>query len=181
MNPPATSRALVIVLLSLAMAACGAGEAGAESGAKLALKVSDEATAADVGLPAYPGAKPYVDSDHSGAANLGLATPLFGFKVVVTSLQTQDAPERVAAFYRKALAKYGKVLDCSDAGTASIEIKAGSEDDDELTCDTDEHGEHDLVFKAGTEKNQRIVAIKPQGNGTRFSLVHLNVRGESQQ
>src|ERR1044071_2613353 len=130
MNPPATSRVLVIVLLSLAMAACGAGEAGAESGAKLALKVSDEATAADVGLPAYPGAKPYVDSDHSGAANLGLATPLFGFKVVVTSLQTQDAPERVAAFYRKALAKYGKVLDCSDAGTASIEIKAGSEEDD---------------------------------------------------
>ena len=134
-----------------------------------------------MGLPAYPGSKPYKEpDDSSSAANLGLNTPLFGFKVVALKLQVAAAPDQVAAFYRQALSKYGEVLDCSHGGDTRRKSKADTEDDDELTCDADD-AEDDLVYKVGTEKNQRIVAIKQQGKGTQFNLVHVNVRGDSKQ
>lgn len=168
----------VILMLSLAVSACGAGENGSGSRG-LDVKITDEATPADAGLPAYPGAKPYKDSGQSSSgANVGFSTPLFGIKVVGMNLETGDQPDRVAEFYRKALAKYGQVLDCSDAANVSPE-----RDDDEsnvLTCDSsDVDSKHSVVFKAGTKDDHRIVAIKPHGAGSRFSLVHVNVRGES--
>jgi hypothetical protein len=168
-----------ILLLSFAMGGCGAGEVGSDSEFAVALKLSDAATAADAGLPTYPGSKPYEDSERSSsAANLGVSTPMFGFNVVAMKLQTTDAPERVAAFYRQALSRYGNVLDCSDAGDAQQQSRSGGEDD-ALTCDA--AGTHEVVYKVGTEKNQRIVAIKPYGSGARFSLVHLKVRGDVKQ
>jgi hypothetical protein len=180
MNRHGTRRVAVILGLSLAVGACAKGEAGSGGDIEVGLKLSDTATAADVGLPAYPGSKPYVESgDSSSAANLGLNTPLFGFKVVALKLQVAAAPDRVAAFYRQALSKYGKVLDCSAGVDAPRKSKADTEDDAELTCDADETD--DLVFKAGTENNQRIVAIKPYGTGTQFNLVHVDVRGDSKQ
>lgn len=142
------------------------------------LKVSDEATAADAGLPTYPGAKEYKEAgDSSSGANIGISTPLFGFKVVALKLQTSDEPERVAAFYRRALSKYGTVLECSDVSQG----KRTSESGDELVCDPDEDDEHSVVYKVGTKQNQRIVAIKSHGSGTRFDLVHLATRGDSKQ
>lgn len=166
-------------LLSLAAAGCSAGENGPQGG--LALRVSDKATAADAGLPTYPGAKPYQEEEDSGAAaNLGISTPLFGLKVVAMNLETRDAPERVASFYRKALSRYGKVLECKDDGGSDRGERGVDHDRDELLCEDDEPGTHSVVYKAGTEKNQRVVAIKPHGDGTRFSLVHVNVQGESQ-
>jgi hypothetical protein len=167
-----------VVILALAVASCSAGENGSQGG--LALRVSDEATAGDAGLPTYPGSKPYKDEgDSSSGANLGLSTPLFGLKVVAMNLETRDEPERVAKFYRQALSKYGSVLECKDDGSdraSGIRDDAGG---DELICEDDEPGTHSVVYKVGTEKNQRLVAIKPHGDGTRFSLVHLDVRGES--
>jgi hypothetical protein len=47
-----------------------------------------------------------------------------------------------------------------------------------VQCDADEPGANSVVYKVGTEENQRIVAIKPHGRGARFSLVHVDVRGE---
>jgi len=166
---------VVVVLLSTTMV-CGAAERTSQGG--LDITVRGEATAADAGLPTYPGAKPYKDGDQSSSgANIGFAVPGFGFKVVAMNLQSGDTPERVAAFYRKALSKYGHVLDCSDA---SKNKKHADEDDgDELACDAGDPGSNSVVYKAGTESNERIVAIKPHGNGTRFSLVHVNKRGRA--
>jgi hypothetical protein len=173
------ARSLVVVaMLSLAVGACSAGETESGKGLEVRLKLSEEATAADVGLPTYPGAQLYEEpGDSSSAANLGLSTPLFGFKVVAMKLETSDRPERVADFYRKALLKYGKVLECRDA----VEIKVKSGSSDELGCDSNESDAGSIVYKVGTEQNQRIVAIKPHGSGTRFDLVYLNMRGESKQ
>lgn len=169
---------IAVALLSLAVSGCGASENGANGG--LALRVSEEANAADAGLPAYPGAKPYKEKDESSsAANLGISTPLFGLKVVAMNLETGDDPERVAKFYRQALSKYGNVLECTDTADRTRKSRSRDDDaDDELECDFDDPGSHSVVYKVGTEKNQRIVAIKPHGNGTRFSLVHVDVRGD---
>lgn len=158
----------VALLATLVVGACSSDETSAK-GDLVDFNVSTDVAAADAGLPEYPGSKPYKDVDQSSsAANVGLSTPLFGVKVVAINLETPDGLEQVAKFYRQALSKYGSVLEC-----ASGEKKSSSSD---LTCDTDETRTHSIVYKVGTKKNQRIVAIKSHGDGARFSLVHVNVR-----
>lgn len=171
-------RIACVALLSLAVASCNAGDSDGKNG--LGLRVSDDATAADAGLPDYPGAKPYKDEGSSeSAANLGISTPLFGLKVVAMNLETGDDPQRVARFYQKAMSKYGKVLECTEDDSNSRSRTADS-DSNELKCDFDDPGSHSVVYKVGTEENQRIVTIKPHGDGTRFSLVHVDVRDEDE-
>ena len=77
--------------------------------------ISKQATAKEVGLPVYPGAKPHRDEkDDSAAVQMGIWGSSFGFKLAVMKLESNDAPEKIAEFYKKALAKYGTVLNCSD-------------------------------------------------------------------
>ncbi|HEY5810062.1 MAG TPA: hypothetical protein VIT67_18965 [Povalibacter sp.] len=164
-------RRVAVVMLSLAAGACDAREGEVEA----RFKLSDDATAADVGLPSYPGSRPSKDENESdSAANLALSTPLFGFKVVAMKLETDDKPERVAAFYHKALGKYGKVLECRDDAHVNAQASSG----DELKCEPNEADDATVVYKVGTEENQRIVAVEPRGAGTQFSLVHLSIRGD---
>jgi len=166
------ARTLAVALLLFGVGACSADDSGPSSGFEASLRIDDEATAKDVGLPSYPGSKVYKEpGDSSSGANIGLSTSAFGFKVAAVKLESADEPERVARFYRKALSKYGDVLDCS-AGAATNEETAS----EGLKCDSSESERHSHVYKVGTEKNQRVVAIKPHGNGSRFELVHVNVR-----
>jgi hypothetical protein len=166
---------VIVVMLSFAAGVCSAAKSDSQGGFDLGIKVSDETTAKDAGLPAYPGSKPYKDSDQtSSGANIGFSIPGFGFKLVAMNLESGDRPERVAAFYRKALSKYGRVLDCSDA--AKNKTSSHDKSDDALVCDADERGANSIVYKVGTESNERIVAIRSHGSGTRFSLVHVDKR-----
>jgi len=140
------------------------------------LVISAQATAKDIGLPLYPGARPHKDDkDDSSAVKLGLWSGLFGFKVVVLKMETNDSQEKVAAFYQKALGKYGKVLDCTNN-------PAGSDDKDkkshELSCQDDRPDAGGRMFKAGTKEKQHIVSMKPGATGSEFSLVYLEARGE---
>lgn len=170
------TRGIAIALLSLAAGICdAAAKSEVNEGLNLDLHVRDEASARDAGLPAYPRSRAYKEgNDSSSGANIGFSLPGFGLKVVAMKLESGDSPARVAAFYRQALAKYGTVLDCSDVRDNKRRTRA--RDDDDLVCDADDPGENSLVYKVGTESNQRIVVIKPHGSGTRFSLVHVNKR-----
>ncbi|HXW62634.1 MAG TPA: hypothetical protein VEJ45_08550 [Candidatus Acidoferrales bacterium] len=134
------------------------------------LVVSGQATAKDVGLPIYPGAKSHKDTgDDSDAARLALWGGGSGFKLAVLKMESKDAPARVADFYRKALTKYGKVLDCG-SGVASDQEKNDSR---ALTCGNDKPDQDGVLLKAGTKEKQHIVAIEPYGNGTTFALIYL--------
>jgi hypothetical protein len=138
---------------------------------------SEEASAKDVGLPLYPVARPHKDtSDESAAVQLGLWGGNSGFKLAVLKLESNDAPEKVAAFYRKALAKYGRVLDCGDSSKATSE-KAKSNSTDELSCEEDQPGKGELVLKAGTKEEQHVVGIKASGDLTVFQLVYVMAHG----
>jgi len=91
----------------------------------IGLIASDDAGAKEVGLPIYPGARPHRDkSDDTPAAQLGLWGGNSGFKLVVLKMESKDAPDKVAAFYRKALGKYGKVLSCPDSSGSSGTTKS---------------------------------------------------------
>jgi hypothetical protein len=167
------AHALAVALVFFGVRAHGADDSKSNSGIDASVRIKEEATAADVGLPAYPGSKPYKEpGDSSSGANVGVSSSLFGIKVAAVKLESADPPEQVASFYRKALSKYGDVLDCSDGAATQRKTKS----EEELKCDPTDSDGHSHVYKVGTEKNQRVVAIKPHGKGSRFDLVYVNVR-----
>lgn len=130
-----------------------------------------EASAKDVGLPMYPGARPHKEKDNdSESAKMGLWGGSFGFKLAVLKLESNDPPQKIAAFYKKALAKYGTVLDC-DADSAQSGEKSGSKK--QLTCEDDKPKPGEMEFKAGTKEKQHIVGIQPNGSGSLFQLVYV--------
>jgi len=130
-----------------------------------------KASSENVGLPIYPGATPHRDpGNDSDSARLSLWGGGHGFEVAAKTMESSDAPAHVADFYKKALAKYGKVLDCSHDVTQS----GGKNDSpNALTCAHDQPKQGGMLFKAGTEKKQYIVAIEPNGSGTVFHLVYV--------
>ncbi|MGC1616333.1 MAG: hypothetical protein WA736_16740 [Candidatus Acidiferrum sp.] len=151
------------------------GKDGSEKGG---LVISAQATAREVGLPLYPRARTHKeDKDDSSAANLGLWGSSFGFKLVVLKMESNDSPEKVVAFYQKALAKYGKVLNCNDGSKAQSD-KDKDDSSKKLTCGDDHPDPGGMLFKAGTKEKQHIVSVKPNGTGCIFHLVYVEARGE---
>ena len=167
-----------MLILGLSIAAgCAGGVALAQDQDKdsAGAVISKQATAKDVGLPVYPGSKPHSDKDSDSASvKLGLWGSTFGFKLAVMKMDTPDSQEKVAEFYKKALAKYGKVLDCSTAG-AQENKKAGG---NELTCEDDKPEKGGMLFKAGTKEKQHIVGVQPNGQGTVFQLVFIQAHAD---
>jgi hypothetical protein len=144
------------------------------------LIVSARATAKEAGLPIYPGAIPHEDPDNddSPAAKLGLWGNSFGFKLVVLKMESKDAPRRVADYYQKALAKYGPVLDCTNAAPTQ---EAKDDKSAKLTCGDDKPDKGGMLFKAGTKEKQHIVGVQPNGTGTVFQLLYIEARGEQKK
>jgi hypothetical protein len=151
------------------------------SGKSVGFILSEDASAKDVGLPIYPGAHRLKDtSDDSSALQMGLWGGSTGFKLVLLKLESDDSPEKVAGFYRKALARYGRVLDC---GKASVSRgKSDAAGDSETKCGDDRPSAGGFALKAGTKQSQHIVAVEPNGRHTRISLVYLwTPKSENQQ
>ena len=145
------------------------------------LIVSARATAKEVGLPIYPGSIPHKDQDKdndSPAAKLGLWGTSFGFKLVVLKMESKDTPRKVADYYQKALAKYGTVLDCTNANRP----QQGKDDNSEkLTCGDDKPEPGAMLFKAGTNEKQHIVGVQTKGTGVVFQLLYVEARGEKKK
>ncbi len=141
---------------------------------------SDQTTALDLGLPAYPGAQ--VSPDHEGdkSADVHFGFGQFQLRVRVVSYQTPDDRDKVVAFYKDAMGRFGQVLTCQgDHPVGSPSITAEG-----LTCSEDSkvqvHGSNfsegnALTLRAGSKHHQHILAIKDGGPGTRFSLVELQL------
>ena len=144
------------------------------------LIVGARATAKEVGLPVYPGAIPHrdPDKDDSPAAKVGLWGNSFGFKLVVLKMESKDAPTKVADYYQKALAKYGTVLDCTNAAPTP---EGNNEKSAKLTCGDDKPDKGGMLFKAGSKEKQHIVGVQPNGSGTIFQLLYVEARGEQKK
>ena len=175
-RPRMRSAALLVVVSWVG--AVGVPSAQAQEKDRAGLIVSGSASAKEVGLPIYPGAKPHRDKDNdSPAAQIGMWGSSFGFKLALVKMESGDAPDKIAEFYRKALAKYGRVLNCPGASTESSgKDKSGSSNS--LDCGDDKPDPGGMLFKAGTKEKQHIVGIKPNGQGSLFQLVYLEARGD---
>jgi len=147
------------------------------------LHVGKDADAQKAGLPLYPGARPRQDPNND-PVNLGVFTEAFGLKLVVAKYESDDSPDKVLAFYREKMKKYGKVLECHNAGD-NTSVHSDDEDDASkpLTCEGDNHGPV-RELKVGTEGNAHIVAIEDpehsrNAKATSFVIVYLHRHGRS--
>jgi hypothetical protein len=132
------------------------------------------ANAGDIGLPVYPGAHPAKgrnEDDHNNA-NVNISGPLVGVKVVVQKFETDDSPDKVLAFYQAPMGKYGNVIQCSGGyrGGFHRSLKDAPVSCDGLGLGTEKE------LKAGRENDQHVVAVKPQGKGSEFTLVYIRAR-----
>jgi hypothetical protein len=170
---PAPRHLLAAAALALA---AGASQAGG-------LDLHADADAADVGLPAYPGAikKAEKGGDPSGF-KFGIWGESFGVKIAVVSYRSVDSVDKVAAFYRDALAKYGTVLDCT--GNVKKPDAAGRSDDEKkvakdkpVTCGDDTVAAGGRLFKVGTGRAQRVFKVSPWHDGASFDLIQVEEHG----
>lgn len=142
------------------------------------LKVNtDEKAATDNGIPVYPGAhlRPAENGDNH-AANVNIGAMGFGLKVVAAEYETDDAPEKVKAFYQDKMKTFGDVLVCNGHnGGSDVRIDSKGEDT-KLSC-KDAHGDG-WEIKTGTSENQHLVSIEPHGSGTRFGTVLIQTHGK---
>jgi len=143
------------------------------------IHVSNDADVRDTGLAVYPGAR-LKNKDKDGDeknANVDISGFGFGIKVVAVEYESGDSQGKVIAFYQDQLKKYGKVLECRTSGHVDYSHSGDSHGSQDLHCDGDNSGDH-IELKAGTENNQHIVAIEPNGNASRFTVVYVRTRGK---
>ena len=174
-----------IVLLAVILPLCGRLSNAQSKDFNLELHANSHGTAADVGVPAYPGATIDKEAEDSSAADLGFTFGDNHFRLIVAKYLTKDSPERVLDFYRKSLSRYGEVLECNQgkpAGTLSathsgLTCSGNKEDHLTVTDNAVLSGLHEI--RAGSPHRFRIVAIDESHPGsTRFVLLYIETPTE---
>jgi hypothetical protein len=147
---------------------------------------TDQTTAADLGLPVYPGASEIKDDEKHKSADVHLGFGEWELRVKAVSYATSDSQDKVTAFYKKALTRYGDVitcngkspvgtptatsegLNCADNGNNNPNVKF---DNGDFNIDTG-----NIQLKAGSKRHQHIVGFEdPKAGKTRFALVSLDL------
>ncbi len=150
---------------------------------------TNQTTATDLGLPAYPGAQLVVDKDNEKSADVHLGFGQWELRVRAVNYSSADSQEKVQDFYKKALGRYGDVivcendkpvgkpaatsegLTCKDSGKgANVRIGDGNSS---YGYSSSENGRQ---LKAGSERHQHVVGFQSPINGqTRFALVAIDL------
>ncbi|MGC1420696.1 MAG: hypothetical protein WA354_24060 [Terracidiphilus sp.] len=145
---------------------------------------TDQISAADLGLPVYPGAEIVKDKDHDKSADVNMGFGEWTLRVRAVNYATDDSQDKVTAFYKKALGRYGDVITCQGNAPVGTPISTS----EGLTCadngshgnvkiDDKDFGVHGgLQLKAGSKRHQHILGFEDSMNGkTRFALVALDL------
>lgn len=150
---------------------------------------TDQISASDLGLPVYPGAQETRGDEKHKSADVHLGFGEWQLHVKAVSYESPDAQDKVVAFYKKALGRFGDVLTCQDnapVGTPTVTAEG-------LTCSDHGNGHQNFNFngkdygrenkglelKAGSKRHQHIVGFEsPENGNTRFALVSLDLPGD---
>lgn len=142
------------------------------------IHVSEDADSRDIGLPVYPGAreKQKEEGGDSKNANVHISSGFFGVKVVAIEFEADDPPQKIIAYYKDQLKKYGSVIECHTNRLGGVVVN-DIHNSKEVTCSGDKSGDT-VELKVGTEDNQHVVSVQPEGKGSGFSLVYIKIRGK---
>jgi hypothetical protein len=149
---------------------------------------TDQVSAAELGLPIYPGAQAVSKDGKHKSADVHMGFGQWELRVKAASYSTADSEDKVTDFYKKALGRYGDVITCNDSSPVGTPTKTS----EGLTCDEkgqanvniNSHGENygyqaghkGFQLKAGSMRHQHIVGFEGSHPGdTRFELVALDL------
>ena len=172
----------MVVCGALMIAGCKISEQGHGDDKKVSIeapgasvKVDTGISANDSGIPVYPGAQAKQSSgDDKSRAHVNLDMPFLKVKVVALKFTSDDAPEKIVAFYRSKLGSYGTVLECKGRGDdVALGSRHGMESP--VTCGKERGHPGEISLKVGTEGNQHLVSVKPKGKGSEFDLVYIQL------
>jgi len=142
------------------------------------LHVGEQADIRDIGLTLYPGAQPAPKEDNDKeSANVNLSVPGYTLKVVAAEFISDDAPDKIIAYYDKELQKYGKPIQCRGKWGMKMNFNVSvtpANASKPVWCDVSGSGDA-VELKVGTEGNQHVVAFKPRDRGSRFALIYIRV------
>lgn len=176
------SSALLIAGPIAVLAASPAVYAQNDSGG-FELHANKVVSAKEIGLPTYPGATAYKDPDKD-AVDMGFTLGDTHFRLLAAGYLSPDSPQRILDFYRKALSRYGEVLECDHGKPVGALTKTRSG----LTCDNNSDGSMKVNgtssdgrdLRAGTPERMHIVGIsEPKDGQTQFGLVYLELPKDS--
>ena len=141
---------------------------------------ADQTSAVDLGLPLYPGAEiaPNREGDKSADVHFGFGQ--FQLRIKVVTYESPDSRDKVVAFYKNAMGRFGDVITCDGNHPVGSPSMTG----EGLTCD-EEHNSNvhvngisddsGFTLRAGSKHHQYIFVVKNGGEGTKFSLVELQL------
>ena len=120
----------------------------------------------DTGLTVHAGARALEGEDHENA-NVSIDGGFFGLKVAVARYEDEASTDAIVDYYKKELAKFGAVTQCR----GNLDFK------DSLAAPRcKERSRDEIQLGAGREADNHIVSIKPRGNGSEFTLIHVKAR-----
>ena len=148
------------------------------------IHVNEQPDIRETGLSLYAGARPAPkdNGEDKKSANVNISGMGFALKVVAAEFQSDDSPDKLIAYYNKELQRFGKPIQCHgrwNGGDVNTDLHSKGKDKDKdkegskpVSC-RDSGGGDSVELKVGTEENQHVVSVKPEGKGTRFALVYV--------
>jgi hypothetical protein len=142
----------------------------------------DGTAAADIGLPVYPGSQPASDGHGDKSADVHMGFGDWQLRVKVVKYRTSDSEDKVVSFYRKALGRYGDVIECRGneaVGSPTVTREGLNCTDDgrhgKIHVDDGDQG-NGHTLKAGSRRHQHILGIERGGDSnTKFALIELDL------
>jgi hypothetical protein len=136
----------------------------------------DKASAADLGLPVYPGAVQNQDKDGDKSARIDMDFGSMRMRVKVVHYTSEDSRDQILVFYRNALGQYGDVIQCDQGKPVGPSATSGG-----LTCSTTDRQHVDtshaaFELKAGSKRHQHLVVFPDKTSSpTSFTLIALDL------
>ena len=158
---------------------------------------TNSAAAVNVGIPIYPGAVTTGDKGKdSGAADIHMSFGKWQLHVKAAEYKTKDPEIKVVAFYKNAMATYGDVLTCKDKKpvgqpvATSQGLTCANDHEYDVSMDVESSKKHlnvgtpkisgDIKLLAGSRDNQHIIEFTPISDGTKFSIVSVQLPHKGQ-
>jgi hypothetical protein len=145
------------------------------------VKTNDNVEASGIGITPYPGAVMVKKDKDNGAADVNMSFGSFHLGVKAASFTTPDSTDKVLAFYRKDLGRYGVVLECNgkhsvgDPGRTAEGLTCDFDDSSggHISWDTDVDKATEL--RTGSKQRQHIVAVQTKDGATKIGMVSLDL------
>jgi hypothetical protein len=158
---------------------------------------TNSAAAVDVGVPIYPGAVATSSKGKdNGAADIHMSFGKWQLNVKAAEYESKDPEFKLVAFYKKAMATYGDVLTCKDKKPVGQPVATrqgltcANDHEYDVSMDAETSKKHinigtpkisgDIKLLAGSRNNQHIIEFTPISDGTKFSIVAVQLPHKGQ-